>query len=642
MKIYALFTLARRLSVDVALSAAAFAAVTIVPVVQTMGFAPLLQTTGPLLDLALFTALSIPVLAWMRSYRIIWRYVSFQDVMRLMAAATIIVGAFFVFEFGILHPHARIPVSIVLWSGTLIWAAELASLIAPRFVARSINDRKKLRGWRAGPLKKNYTPILLTGDPRRMDSFIRDCFRDTNTAFRIVGIFTEDTRLHGGNLNGIEVLGSVDSLRPALAQLRLRGIVPESLVLANDNAQQADVEHLLDLTTGIDIKLGRLPKLGTFEGASPIKPIAISDLLGRPEIVIDDNSVAAMISNKTILVTGAGGSIGSELCRQIAAMKPSKLVITDASEFNLYSIDMEIAETFPNLPRESLLLDIRDASLASRMFRIHRPALVFHAAALKHVPLLEDNPIEAIKTNILGTINIAEACRANGVLAMVTISTDKAVNPCNVMGATKRLAESYCQGVDQDNSGVRTTRFITVRFGNVLGSAGSVVPLFHRQIRAGGPVTVTHPEITRFFMTIPEAVTLVLQAGANGIALDNERGSIYVLDMGKSVKIVDLARQMIRLSGMRPDIDIPIEFIGLRPGEKLYEEVVHAQEVLGQTSHKSVFRVTPRATDIRIIQQQIQEFASACGAGDSERAIRVLKVSVPEFRPDETARAASS
>jgi O-antigen biosynthesis protein WbqV len=642
MKIYALFTLARRLSIDVLLCLAAFAAVGIVPVVQTIGLAPLEKMTGPLRDLAIFTALSIPILALMRTYRIIWRYVSFQDVMRLMAAATILVIAFLVVEFGLIHPGAAIPISIVLWSGTLIWAATLAFLTAPRFVARALNDRKRNRGGGRSPISKNYTPILLTGDPQRMDCFIRDCFRDHDTAFRVVGVFTEDTRLHGGNLNGIEVLGSDSALRSSMAQLRLRGIVPESLVLANDNAQQTDVERLLDLTTGLDIKLGRLPKLGTFEGASSIKPIAIADLLGRPEIVIDDDTVAAMISNKTVLVTGAGGSIGSELCRQIAAMKPSKLVITDASEFNLYSIDMEIAETFPRLARESLLLDVRDAALVSRLFRSRHPSVVFHAAALKHVPLLEDNPIEAIKTNILGTINIAEACRANGVAAMVTISTDKAVNPCNVMGATKRLAEAYCQGVDQDSVSIGTTRFITVRFGNVLGSAGSVVPLFQRQIRTGGPVTVTHPEITRFFMTIPEAVTLVLQAGAHGIALDDERGSIYVLDMGKPVKIVDLARQMIRLSGMRPDVDVGIEIIGLRPGEKLYEEVVHSEEALGQTSHKSVFRVTPRATDIRIIQQQVQEIIAACTTGDDARALRVLKISVPEFLPDETLRVASS
>lgn len=240
--------------------------------------------------------------------------------------------------------------------------------------------------------------------------------------------------------------------------------------------------------------------------------------------------------------------------------------------------------------------------------------------------------MEAIKTNVFGTINVAEACLENSVAAMVTISTDKAVNPHNIMGATKRLAEAYCQGLDEAGQSLGSTRFITVRFGNVLGSAGSVVPLFKHQIENGGPVTVTHPDIRRFFMTIPEAVTLVLQAGTQGLRSTQERGSIYVLDMGEPVKIVDLARQMIRLSGRRPDLDIKIEFVGLRPGEKLYEEVTHMDETVVTTESTSIFRATPRVTDLRILRQQIQELRNACNAFDSARALRVLKLTVPEYR----------
>jgi FlaA1/EpsC-like NDP-sugar epimerase len=309
-------------------------------------------------------------------------------------------------------------------------------------------------------------------------------------------------------------------------------------------------------------------------------------------------------------------------------------VVLDSSEFNLYSIDRELEERHPQLKKQLALVDVRDAELVALWIQVTNPDIVFHAAALKHVPLLENHPLEAIKTNVLGTINVAEACFDNAVATMVTISTDKAVNPSNVMGATKRLAEAYCQGLDQSTAHYGTTRFITVRFGNVLGSAGSVVPLFQRQIEDGGPITVTHSEIKRYFMTIPEAVTLVLQAGAQGIGRENERGSIYVLDMGDPVKIVDLARNMIRLSGFRPDVDIKVEIVGLRPGEKLYEEIAYSDESIAQTHSKFVLRISPRVTDLRIVRHTVQELRQACIAGDLTRAMRLLHVLVPEYKAE--------
>jgi O-antigen biosynthesis protein WbqV len=357
----------------------------------------------------------------------------------------------------------------------------------------------------------------------------------------------------------------------------------------------------------------------------------IADLLGRPEIRLDNTQLESMISGRNILITGAGGSIGSELSRQVAALKPASIVLADACEYNLYRIEMELQEKFPGVAHRTALLDVRDTALVLQWIRKFRPDIVFHAAALKHVPLLEDHPIEAVKTNVLGTVNVADACFTCGVPLMVTISTDKAVNPFNIMGATKRLAEAYCQGVDQSHDAASNTRYVTVRFGNVLGSAGSVVPLFQRQIEEGGPVTVTHPDITRYFMTIPEAVSLVLQASAQGKADEGDRGSIYVLDMGKPIRIMDLARQMVRLSGKRPDIDIEIKVVGLRPGEKLYEEVVHAEEGVSETRNKSVFKVTPRVSDLRILRQQIQELRAAAAASDAERVPRLLTIAVPEF-----------
>jgi O-antigen biosynthesis protein WbqV len=343
------------------------------------------------------------------------------------------------------------------------------------------------------------------------------------------------------------------------------------------------------------------------------------------------SAVAAMIKDRRVLVTGAGGSIGSELCRQIALLEPEELIIVDFGEFNLYSIDKELSEKFPNLARRTALLDVRDTEMISFWFNEVRPEIVFHAAALKHVPLIEYHPMEGVKTNVLGTIHVAEACLKHGVSAMVTISTDKAVNPSNVMGATKRLAESYCQGLDQLSRHQHGTHFVTVRFGNVLGSAGSVVPLFQRQIESGGPVTITHPDIKRYFMTIPEAITLVLQAGARGMRPDSRRGGIYVLDMGQPVKIIDLARQMIQLSGLRPEVDIPIKFIGLRPGEKLYEEVVHNDESLVASESGPIIQIVPRTTDLTILRQQVQELRQACATKDFERLIRLLKIAVPEF-----------
>ncbi len=628
----ATLTRARRLASDVVLCTVGFFAVTILPALQTVGPAALYRAHGPLLDLALYAAIAAACLAAFGSYRMIWRYVSFKDLLTLTQAITVIVAVFFALEIFLLHPHARVPLALVAWSAGFVWIGALVFLSAPRFVARAVGERHLLPRLRwehdDGPM-----PILLSGEPHRSDAFIRDCLRDGDPAYRVVGVFTDDRRLQGSNLNGVEVLGPIENFPSMLSRLQRRNIHPKMLVLADDNAGREKVEHLLDLTSGTDLKVGRLPRLGTLSGESTVFPVALSDLLGRPEIAIDAAAVESMIRGKCIFITGAGGSIGSELTRQVAALGPSRIVIADASEFNLYSIDRELEEKWPELEREPALLDVRDGALVASWIRRTRPNVVFHAAALKHVPLLEDHPIEAAKTNVFGTMNVADACRANGVAAMVTVSTDKAVNPCNVMGATKRLAEAYCQGLDQARpvDSISTTRFITVRFGNVLGSAGSVVPLFQRQIEAGGPVTVTHESITRYFMTIPEAVTLILQAGAQGIGRDSERGSIYVLDMGKPIKIIDLARQIIRLSGRRPDTDIQIKIIGLRAGEKLYEEVTHSDESVMETASKSVFKVAPRFTDLRIIQQQLQELRAACNGGDEERLLRVLNLAVPEF-----------
>jgi O-antigen biosynthesis protein WbqV len=367
-----------------------------------------------------------------------------------------------------------------------------------------------------------------------------------------------------------------------------------------------------------------------------LKPVVIEDLLNRPQVPLDRDGMARLIQGRRVIVTGAGGTIGSELARQVAAFAPSRLVLLDNGEYALWQIDLELAETHPQVHRQALIADIRDETRIRAVFEEVRPELVFHAAALKHVPMVEANPLEGLTTNAAGTRHVAEAARAVGALAMVLISTDKAVNPTSVMGASKRLAEMYCQALDiAARSAGHGMRCITVRFGNVLGSTGSVVPLFQRQLARGGPLTVTHPDMRRYFMTVREAVGLVLQASVLGVC-DAELphghdGGIFVLDMGEPVKIVDLARQMIRLAGLHPDVDVEIRFTGLRPGEKLYEELFHGKEPPVPTGYAGLLMAMPRTADPAIVGRAIEEIASACRGGQARLALTLLGRLIPEF-----------
>ena len=352
-----------------------------------------------------------------------------------------------------------------------------------------------------------------------------------------------------------------------------------------------------------------------------------ADILGRAEVNLDLRPARAVLAGRRVLVTGAGGSIGSELVRQIAKCEPEWIGLLDHSEFALYSINQELAGASPALLHQDLLCDVRDQTLLEKCFAEQRPQIVFHAAALKHVPIAERHPVEAVRTNIFGTQNIADLCRQFRVTAMVLISSDKAVNPTNVMGATKRVAEAYCQAMD---GGGGFTRFLSVRFGNVLGSTGSVVPLFTRQLALGLDLTVTHPDITRYFMTPAEAATLVLHACELGMRAEQRRGGVYILDMGEPIRIVDIARRMIEKS-VRPGTEI--SFIGLRDGEKMHEELVHPQEERFARLGESVSFVGSRTSDIRILQHQIEEMKKTALNLDAERTIRLLKLCVPEFQP---------
>jgi O-antigen biosynthesis protein WbqV len=344
----------------------------------------------------------------------------------------------------------------------------------------------------------------------------------------------------------------------------------------------------------------------------------------------------ALCAGRRVLVTGAGGSIGSELVRQISDFGPARLALLESSEYHLYEIDMALGRQFPELPRAALLADVRDARRINALLAAERPEIVFHAAALKHVPMVEAHPDEGILTNAIGTRIVADACVRHGAAAMVVISTDKAVNPTSVMGASKRLAEQYCQALDiaeakKEKEGA--TQFVIVRFGNVLGSTGSVVPLFQRQLAQGGPLTVTHPDMKRYFMTVREAVELVLEATALGTRAAASQGKIYVLDMGEPVKIVDLARQMISLAGLRPEIDIKIAFTGPRPGEKLYEEVLHDSEPPQATDYDGILLAAPRVAEHAALTRAIDALVAAARAGNSAEILALIRHNLPEYQP---------
>jgi O-antigen biosynthesis protein WbqV len=366
------------------------------------------------------------------------------------------------------------------------------------------------------------------------------------------------------------------------------------------------------------------------------------ELLGRPQIALDGGLAKALIAGKRVLVTGAGGSIGSEIVRHLCSLSPAALALIDASEFNLYSIDAELAERMPGLERLSRLIDVRHRAAVRSCFAAFRPDIVFHAAALKHVPLVEDNPVEGIWTNAVGTRHVADAAMELRAAAMVLLSTDKAVEPASTMGAAKRCAEIYCQAsaVAAARRG-SPTRFVIVRFGNVLGSAGSVAQLFARQIGQGGPVTVTHPEVERFFMTVQEAVQLVLQASAMGTEAASLAGKVFVLDMGPPVKIVELARRMIRSAGLRPDLDVAIQIVGLRPGEKLSEELFHDGEPVEPTSIPSIEVASPRVVELARLTESFDRLEAACLADDAARALAIVRSLVPEFKPADEAGSAT-
>ena len=474
--------------------------------------------------------------------------------------------------------------------------------------------------------------VVLVGAGDAADAFIRAAGADPVTGMRVVGLLALADRQAGRRMHNLPILGTAGQAAVILAGLRPAASL---LVITEPDFLGAPLAALIAAAEQAGVPVRRAPRPTALTAAERIelRPVAIEDLLNRPQVSLDLPGMARLVAGRCVLVTGAGGSIGSELARQLAALGPALLVLVDQSEYALWQIDLELGELHPGVARRPVIADIRDRTRIEAVFTQAAPALVFHAAALKHVPMVEANPLEGLLTNAAGTRIVADAAAACGAAAMVLISTDKAVNPTSLMGASKRVAEMYCQAVDiasrHTGAGLRC---VTVRFGNVLGSTGSVVPLFRRQLERGGPLTVTHPDMQRYFMTVREAVSLVLQACVAGMAdAITPEGGIFVLDMGAPVRIVDLARQMIRLAGLRPEQDVAITYTGLRPGEKLFEELFHGREPPVPTGHPGLLMAAPRTSDAAAVGCAIDAMAGYCLAGDVEAAVAAIGELVPEL-----------
>lgn len=505
--------------------------------------------------------------------------------------------------------------------------------------------------------------IVLIGDDAVVDLYMRVFERNLLAGTRVAGIVAVGGHRQGQRIHNVPILGNVADIQSILERLSRGRHQPDTLVVTDPAFRGSQLTAVLDAASARGIAVLRAPALTDLTPAEQVRlrPIPLEDLLNRPQVRLDRAGMEGMIAGRVVLVTGAGGTIGSELARQIAGLRPARLVLLDHGEFALWQISMELSRTAADIQRESLVADVRDETRLDMIMADYKPDLVFHAAALKHVPIVEHNPTEGLLTNIHGTRVVADTAARHGVRAMVVISTDKAVNPSSLMGASKRAAEMYCQALDigaRASGNPMAMRCITVRFGNVLGSTGSVVPLFRQQLERGGPLTVTHPDMCRYFMTVPEAVGLVLQAavrGTQGLAdwdggsrmasgtdklLDD--GGIFVLDMGEPVRIVDLARQMIYLAGLRPDEDVAIEFTGLRPGEKLCEELFHGREAPVPTDASGLLMATPRVVDREAVTRAVNDITRCAQHNDVEAALRILALLVPEFdhNPEGEARTA--
>ncbi len=541
------------------------------------------------LEVAVVLAAQSLALWWTGLYRGLWRFASLPDLWNIaracvMGALLVALGLF------VLNRLEGVPRSVLL-----LYPAVLAVLLgAPRWLYRYWKD-SRTDSIQRSPSRR----VLVIGAGRAGETLVRELRRDG--LYLAVGLVDDDRALRGAKVQGVPVLGEMHRLSEIA-----REVAAEMLLIAMPTASNQEMQRVVELCEDTGLPFRTVPRLqDVVDGRlsfNQLKEVAIEDLLGREPILLDWTAIRTGLAGRRVLVTGGGGSIGGELSRQIARLNPSELLIIDLSEFNLYQVEARLRSEFPELVLHVRLGDVGDLAAMQHLFTVHRPQVVFHAAAYKHVPMLQHQLREAARNNVLGTRTLGGVAAAHQVETFVLISTDKAVNAGNVMGASKRLAELYCQA----SAGRSTTRFITVRFGNVLDSAGSVVPLFRRQLAEGGPITVTDPEVSRYFMTIPEACQLIMQSAVMGLG-----GEIFVLDMGEPVKIRYLAEQMIRLAGKIPGRDVEIVYTGLREGEKLYEELFHAHETYNRTDHAKIYLATSPAIDHAQLNRSLDTLAEA-------------------------------
>ena len=472
--------------------------------------------------------------------------------------------------------------------------------------------------------KRELEKVMIVGAGEAGEKIYREIYTSQNIYKEVVCFIDDDKTKIGRRIHDVLIYGGRHDIQEACDKYKI-----DEILVAMPSIDQKEMAEILNICKDTKCKIKKLPGIYQMVNGdvhlSDFKEVEVQDLLGRDPIEVNLSEIMDYVTDQVVMVTGGGGSIGSELCRQIAAAKPKQLIIVDIYENNAYDIQLELKHDYPQLNLETMIASVRNTDKVNDLFKKYHPDIVYHAAAHKHVPLMEDSPNEAVKNNVFGTLNVARACDQYKTKRMILISTDKAVNPTNVMGATKRMCEMIVQTINKQSQ----TEFVAVRFGNVLGSNGSVIPLFKKQIKAGGPVTVTHPDIIRYFMTIPEAVSLVLQAGAYA-----KGGEIFILDMGKPVKIADMARNLIKLSGYEPDIDIKIEYTGLRPGEKLYEELLMKEEGLQDTPNKLIHIGKPIELDEDSLFDRLNHLKDE--AYKETNDIRTLiKEIVPTYQPKE-------
>lgn len=555
-------------------------------------------------------------------YRGMWRYMSIPDLFNLIKAtfvssASIILAILFVHQF---QGFAR-SVFIIDAALTVLFIGG-ARLIIRIFLTQVSPSNGgfplSFLSGKAGGFKR----LLIIGAGDAGEKMYRELRDNPKLDYHIMGFVDDDPKKVGMRIHGVPILGGVDELSRLVKKYEI-----DEILIAISSASGKEMRRIVDRCKSTGIRFKTIPGIGELiDGRVSIKTIrdvSFEDLMGRKPVRMEMEKIGGYIRGKSILVTGAGGSIGSELCRQIARFHPYPLIFFDCTENNLYQIEMEFSRDYPQVEYIPILANILDSSLLDNIFQTYHPQVIFHAAAYKHVPMMELNPREAVHNNIQGTQSLLEAAGHYGVERFVFVSTDKAVRPTNVMGASKRVGELLTQAYSKDDHG----RFMSVRFGNVIGSSGSVIPLFQEQIKKGGPVTVTHPEVTRFFMTIPEAAQLILQAGAMG-----EGGEIFILDMGTPIKIVDLAKDLIRLSGFEPERDIEIQFTGLRPGEKLYEELITEGEGIVTTPHEKILVLRGNSIHRDALLSKIYDLCRLAVEQDALKLKEMLKEIVPEYQ----------